>query len=39
MKVEIGGHCLVMVGVAGHVVEVAVVAESWEEEEVEVVDD
>ena len=39
MKVGNVGHYLVMVGVAGQVEEVAVVAEYWEEEEVEVVDD
>ena len=33
MKVGIGGHCLVMEGVAGHFVVVAVVVECWEEEE------
>ena len=36
MKVEIGGHCLVMEGVAGHSVVVAVVVECWEEGEGEV---
>ena len=30
------GHCLVMVGVAGHIMDVAVVVEYWEEEEGEV---
>ena len=35
MKVGIVGHCLVMVRVAGHFVEVAVVVECWEEEEVD----
>ena len=35
MKVGIVGHCLVMVGVAGYFVEVAVVVECWEEEEEE----
>ena len=32
MKVGIGGHCLVMVGIDGHFVEVAEVVGCWEEE-------
>ena len=33
MKVGIVDHCLVMVGIDGRFVEVAVVVECWEEEE------
>ena len=36
MKAGIVGHCLVMMEVGGHFVEVAVVVECWEEEEGEV---
>ena len=36
VKVGIGEHCLVMEGIDGHFVEVAVVVECWEEEEGEV---
>ena len=36
VKAEIVGHCLVMFGVGGHFVEVAVIVECWEEEEGEV---
>ena len=39
VKAGIVGHCLVMVEVGGHFVEVAVVVECWEEEEEEVEDD
>ena len=36
VKAGIVGHCLVMFGVGGQFVEVAVVGECWEEEEGEV---
>ena len=36
VKVGIVDHCLVMVGIDGRFVEVAVVVECWEEEEGEV---
>ena len=36
VKAGIVVHCLVMFGVGGHFVEVAVVVECWEEEEGEV---
>ena len=36
VKAGMVGHCLVMCVVVGHLGEVAVIAECWEEEEVEV---
>ena len=36
VKIEIDSHCLVMVGIDGHFVEVAEVVGCWEEEEGEV---
>ena len=37
VKIESDSHCLVMVGIDGHFVEVAEVVGCWEEEEEEVV--
>ena len=36
VKAGMVGHCLVMCVVVGHLGEVSVIAECWEEEEVEV---